>query len=103
MRSRGNRPSKILSRTTRRTASFNIGLLPRGHDDAPISRACQQACPGEGAVIDAKLRANLADFLNLQARHPAAARSLLQKLIEGKIVFTPVTALDRAFYNLEWL
>src|SRR5258706_7623571 len=30
MRSRGNRPSEILSRTTRRTASFTIGLLLTG-------------------------------------------------------------------------
>ena len=54
-------------------------------------------------ALEAKLINKLSDFLNLQARQPAAARSLLQKVIQGKIVFTPVTGRDRVFYGLEWL
>jgi DNA invertase Pin-like site-specific DNA recombinase len=54
-------------------------------------------------ALEAKLSAKLADFANLQARHPAAGRSLLQKVLQGKIVFTPVTGPDRVFYRLEWL
>ncbi len=54
-------------------------------------------------ALEAKLNAVLAEFYSLQHRHPAAGRSLLQKVLQGKIVFTPVVGPDRAYYKLEWL
>ena len=54
-------------------------------------------------ALEAKLNKVLAEFYTIQTRHPAAGRSLLQKVLQGKIVFTPVTGPDRAFYKLEWL
>jgi len=54
-------------------------------------------------ALEAKLNTVLAEFYTIQKRHPAAGRSLLQKVLMGKIVFTPVVGPDRAFYKLEWL
>jgi hypothetical protein len=54
-------------------------------------------------ALEAKLNKVLAEFYTIQKRHPAAGRSLLQKVLSGKIVFTPVVGPDRAFYKLEWL
>jgi hypothetical protein len=53
-------------------------------------------------ALDATVRAKLADYDGLLQRHPAAARSLLQKVIQGKIRFVPVTGPDRHYYKLEW-
>jgi site-specific DNA recombinase len=55
------------------------------------------------AALDARLRGKLREFTNLAGRHPAAARSLLKKVISGRLRFTPVIAPDRAFYRVEWL
>jgi DNA invertase Pin-like site-specific DNA recombinase len=54
-------------------------------------------------ALEAKLRGKLQDFTGLRQRHPAAARSLLRKVISGRITFTPVTGTDRAYYRVEWL
>lgn len=50
-------------------------------------------------ALEAKLNAKLAEFYTLHTLHPAAGRSLLQKVLQGKIVFTPVVGPDRAFYR----
>ena len=55
------------------------------------------------AALDARLRGKLREFTNLAGRHQAAARSLLKKVISGRLRFTPVVAPDRAFYRVEWL
>jgi recombinase-like zinc beta ribbon protein len=54
------------------------------------------------AALEARLRAKLADFTGLRQRHPAAARSLLKKLLSGRLRFTPITGPDRAYYRVEW-
>jgi hypothetical protein len=55
------------------------------------------------ATLEARLRATLADFSALRSQHPARARSLLMKVISGRITFTPVVSPDRRYYKLEWL
>jgi hypothetical protein len=64
-----------------------------------IQEALAQLDP---SILEARLRAKLADFTGLRQRHPAAARSLLKKLLVGRLSFTPITGPDRAYYRVEW-
>ena len=52
-------------------------------------------------ALRAQLEAKCADFTGLRQRHPAAARSLLKKRLNGRLRFTPITGPDRAYYRVE--
>ena len=54
------------------------------------------------STLEAKVQAKLAEYADLKTRHPAAARSLLKKVIQGPIQFIPVTGPDHRYYKLEW-